>query len=347
VIRRVLRDVPGQLIERPWVDFGHNRSEALVLARPHTDYTLVIDADEILDAPAGYRWPELTADCISLAHHFDGNAMVYWRPSLVANRLPWRYEGVLHEYLEAPDIRTRENLVGPQVVIYPDGARSLGLTSEEKYGRDVKILEAAVAAEPDNARYQYYLARSYRDAARPDEALPAFTRRAEMGGFAEEVWDSLHAIARLLEQRNADADTVIGAYLRAWESRPTRAEPLANLARYCRLAERFVLGRTFAGLALEIPVPDDLLWVEHDVYAWRSLDEFAVSSYWTGHYAESAQACSDLLAGDRLPADQRARVEANLEFAREKLPGAYAFVPRPGARAPAGRRRGRRKPVCT
>ena len=163
--------------------------------------------------------------------------------------------------------------------------------------------------------------------------MAAFARRAEMGGFAEEVWDSLYAVAGLHEELHADPDTVIAAYLRAWENRPSRAEPLAKLARYCRLTDRFLLGRTFSKLALDVPVPDDLLWVEHDVYRWRILDEFAVSSYWTGHYAESARACEELLSEGHLPEDQRPRIEANLEFARDKLPRAYAFVPRPGARA--------------
>lgn len=41
--------IPGKLYERPWVDFGHNRSELLELARPEADYSLMIDADEILE----------------------------------------------------------------------------------------------------------------------------------------------------------------------------------------------------------------------------------------------------------------------------------------------------------
>ena len=56
VIRNFLRDIPGTLHERPWVDFSHNRNEALELARPTADYLLFIDADETLAMPAGFRW---------------------------------------------------------------------------------------------------------------------------------------------------------------------------------------------------------------------------------------------------------------------------------------------------
>ena len=38
IIREYLRDVPGELHERPWRDFASNRSEALQLARDRADY---------------------------------------------------------------------------------------------------------------------------------------------------------------------------------------------------------------------------------------------------------------------------------------------------------------------
>ncbi len=38
--------IPGELYERPWRNFGHNRTEALHLAQGHGDYIWAIDADE-------------------------------------------------------------------------------------------------------------------------------------------------------------------------------------------------------------------------------------------------------------------------------------------------------------
>lgn len=53
LVREVMADLPGSLVERPWVDFGHNRSEALALARPRAAFSLVIDADDELLIPPG------------------------------------------------------------------------------------------------------------------------------------------------------------------------------------------------------------------------------------------------------------------------------------------------------
>jgi hypothetical protein len=53
--REHLKDLPGELHERPWRDFAYNRSEALTLARPHGDYTLIIDADDVLEFGEEFR----------------------------------------------------------------------------------------------------------------------------------------------------------------------------------------------------------------------------------------------------------------------------------------------------
>src|SRR5690606_29876074 len=40
--------IPGELVERPWVNFGHNRTEAFELCRGRADYAFVHDADDAL-----------------------------------------------------------------------------------------------------------------------------------------------------------------------------------------------------------------------------------------------------------------------------------------------------------
>lgn len=316
LVRKLMADLPGELIERPWIDFGHNRTEALEAARPRADYTFVIDADEVLDAPA-VGWPALTGDSAMLNVRMGGRT--YRRTSLVANRLPWRYVGVLHEYLAADGAAPGQMLDHPSVIVHQDGARGRGLSAVEKYARDVETLRAALVVEPDNARYQFYLARSLVSAGRSGEALGAFRRRAEMVGFAEETFDSLLDIGRLLEGAGEKFDTVHRAYLAAWEYRPRRAEPLYELARYARLQKRFALARMAAWQAMAIPRPNDLLWVQDDVYTWRARDEYSIAAYWSGDREECRRVCAQLLDGDQVPAQERERVLANLAHAEKAL----------------------------
>src|SRR5438445_9209653 len=72
IVRRVMADLPGELIERPWVDFSTNRNEALELARKHGDYALIIDADEVLEADTGFAWGKLDAIGYSLELIYGG-----------------------------------------------------------------------------------------------------------------------------------------------------------------------------------------------------------------------------------------------------------------------------------
>ena len=80
LIRRVMAEIPGLLVERPWVDFAFNRNEALSLARTRADYTLLIDADDDLIAPPDFVMPELR-DIGYLFEIVDDDTH-YWRSQL-------------------------------------------------------------------------------------------------------------------------------------------------------------------------------------------------------------------------------------------------------------------------
>lgn len=317
VIRAYLQDLPGMLYERPWKNFGHNRSEALALARGKADYILVIDADEELLVPPGFVLPTLSADAYHVLHDVDG--VLYWRMGIISDRLKWRYVGVLHEYLTSDSPHAVVNLLGPRVLSHRDGGRSADQSITEKYARDAKILEQALLEEPNNSRHVFYLAQSYRDSGQLEKALDAYARRATMGGWAEEVWYSLHEVARLKERLNHSADAVLTAYLQAYQNRPRRAEPLCNLARYYREHQEYHLALLFARHALTIPKPDEVLFLDPSTYDWRCLDEYAVASYWVGQYQEAARACQELLGSGKLPEAQRQRVLENLHYANAKL----------------------------
>jgi glycosyltransferase involved in cell wall biosynthesis len=308
VIREFLKEVPGELFERPWRDFAYNRTEAIELARNRGDYLLFIDADDVFELPAGFRMPELDADAYDMTIDYAG--MSYRRATLVRAALPWRWEGVVHEYLECGSPYRRKAL---------DGGRSR-VSESQKYRRDAEVLERALLAEPQNARYVFYLAQSYRDCGEPEQSLAAYRRRAAMGGFDEEVFCALLESARLLRCMGRDAAEVTQAFLKAYNHRPSRAEPLGELALYYREnGAQWPLCLLFAEKAMQIPMPDDVLFVGRDWYEWRCRDEYSIAAYWMGEYDKSRLACEQLLGGGKLPAEQRPRVLENLRFAKEKL----------------------------
>jgi len=307
IIREHFGDIPGELHERPWRDFGHNRTEALDLARGKGDYILVMDADNVFHVPDGFAFDGLAADGYLIAHRYAGTS--YELPALLSDRIRWRYQGVLHEYVTADVPHRFESLAGPWVEQRHEGARS---RDPETYRKDAAILEAALANEPGNARYAFYLAQSLRDAGEPARARDAYRRRATMDGWAEERWYSLFQAALLDERLGEPASTVQHAYLTAFGAHSSRAEPLVELARFHRQRNEWPLAHLFARHAAALPRPREGLFVDEACYAWRALDELAISAWYVGAYEEGRRATERLLAECRFPAAERARIEANL-----------------------------------
>lgn len=90
--------IPGELHERPWVDFGHNRTESLEYSKGKSDYRLVIDADDVLAVEEGHNpFQNLTKDCYKIKIRL--NSLAYYRTQLVRGDQDWKYVGVLHEYI--------------------------------------------------------------------------------------------------------------------------------------------------------------------------------------------------------------------------------------------------------
>ena len=319
IIRKFMADLPGELIERPWVDFATNRNQALELAARHGDYALIVDADDVLEADSGFAWSQLDAPGYML-EIVDTARTHYWRMALPRMGAGWVWRGVLHEALvSAAEPAATPHLAGLRILrIYNDGARSQ-LPAAEKFDRDAEVLRRALKDEPDNARYAFYLAQSLRDAGRTGEALRAYEKRVAMAGWAEEVYFSMFQVAVLKERLAAAYADVVAAYLDAFDFRPSRAEALCELARFCRLNKRHAAAREFARIAAASPLPGDLLFIDRSVYDWRARDELAIAEYWCGNYAESARLCRELLADLRLPESERARMQSNLDFSLPHL----------------------------
>ncbi|HEY2514865.1 MAG TPA: glycosyltransferase [Polyangiaceae bacterium] len=313
IIRSVLKDVPGELHERPWKDFGHNRSEAIELARGKADFLFVIDADDALIVPPRYTFPKLTKDSYQILVQDAGTS--YWRTHFFRSDLDFHYTGVLHEVLVATEKRSQARLSGLVYQRTGGGSRS---ADPNKFRKDAAVLEAALEKEPTNARYAFYLAQSWRDAGELEKAAAAYEKRAGMGGWEEEVYFSLHELGKIYGKLGRDDEVIMQAYLKAFERRPTRAEPLCDLAALLREHGRPVAAYPFARAAAEIPRPDDILFVDDSVYAWRAQDEYAVSAYWAGRYKEGMAVNQRLLSGTALPEKERARVQKNMAFCREK-----------------------------
>lgn len=309
IIRREMDrlGIPGELHERPWQDFGTNRTEAMKLAQGHCDYIWVMDADDVLVGTPDFRG--LTDDAYLM---LIDDGVLYWRRQVFRDGVPWRYQGVLHE-LAVCDVPTSERRMNGdfRVLSRRIGGRNL---DPNKYRRDAEILLAEAERHPDDPRTVFYLAQSYFCYGDWENSRKWDERRAAMGGWDEEVYYSSFRAAEAMANNGEPWPEVQDAYLRAWNLRPSRAEALHALARHHRTAGRYALGHLFAERAASLPLPNDVLFVNGSVHAWRALDEQAVCASWIGRPAEAFRISRLLMAHPDVPDDDRTRMSANRDL---------------------------------
>jgi glycosyltransferase involved in cell wall biosynthesis len=316
--------IPGELHERPWRDFGHNRSEALTLAQGRGAYIWVIDADDTVVGTPDFTG--LSADVYQLRISDSASDCTYWRRQLFRDGMAWHYVGVVHEYPHCEGAYVEARLDGDYYI----ESRRLGRRNldPQKYLRDAELLLAEVERNPDDGRSVFYLSQSYFDLGDFANARRWAARRAEMGGWDEETYYALFRVAESMSRLGEPWPEVQDAYLRAWEFRPTRAEALHAIGSRYRENQRYSLGHLFAKRAAEIAFPDqDTLFVGADVYHWRAADDQAVCAFWIGEHEESFTLCRRLLARSDIPDDDRQRIASNRDFAAKTMIEAASTYP--------------------
>jgi glycosyltransferase involved in cell wall biosynthesis len=328
--QRVIRDwldkrgIAGEVFDEPWRDFAYNRSVGLARLRrkAEVDYAFVMDADDVLlydpDFDPVIFKSILTADIYNIS--IIEGSVHYARPLIFRNRLEFCFRGVIHEFLQRPpgDL-VSETAAGLRLRSYREGARS---RDPNKYRNDALLLGKALEMERDpfmRSRYTFYLGQSWRDFGDHEKALNAYLKRTELGFWDEEIFLSWYYAANLKERLSHPGFEIVGMFLRAYETCPWRAESLHGAARYSRATGQFHQGYMLARHAVDIPQPPAGLFVESWIYEYGLLDELAVNAYWVGRHRECLEVCERLLIEAKFPGDMRERVEANANFARDKL----------------------------
>lgn len=314
------RNIPGELHERPWVDFGTNRSEALKLCDGKADYAWMIDADDKLEGTL--VWPEyrnLHHDCYLLKR--NSTQLRSWRRQVFRAGIGWEYRDVIHEYAYLDRPFSAGRIEGDYFVLARTiGCRGAGLTAREKYLRDADVLLAELKKDPTNARHQFYLGQSYFDAQELGLALDAFQTRVKMGGWHEEVYQSFMFLSYIASRLELAPELFVSFLMRAWNANPARAEPLVMLSRHHRARNELCLAYIFARQAATLPVPSqDFMFINMEAYTWQALDELAATAHAVGDFVSGAHACEMLLHGTALPPSEIQRVKHNYKIYLDRV----------------------------
>lgn len=319
----IVNNIPGEVIAENWKNFAYNRTFALEKLREKEfiDYALMIDADEILVFEENFETSifksNLCSDIYDITTNMGG--FTYNRPTLTSNKIKFRYEGVVHEFLAMDNGGSRSKANGFYNYPIQDGDRS---RSENKFLKDAEALEEALKDDISDwfrSRYTFYLAQCYRDGGKPHLALENYLKRSEQGFWNEEVFISLYSAGNLMRDMNYDSNIIIQTWMMAYEKAPHRAESLWAIMQYCRIKGFNQQGYIIGKHALNIKYPDNSLFVEKWIYDYGIMDEFSILSYWVGNYEESKIMCERLLSENKIPHHYQDRILSNMNFSIQRI----------------------------
>jgi len=263
--------IPGELLKHKWKNFGHNRSMAIKSAKGLSNYSLLLDADFIFNIKDKNFKEDLKADVYQIRY---SGGLDYRQSLLVNSNLDWNYVGVTHEYLSCPNMKSPENLDAFCIDHKCDGG-----SRSDKFTRDIELLRKGLEEEPNNSRYMFYLAQSYKDVAQYTEAIIYYNLRVKKGGWCEETYFSLFQIGNCKKLRGDNFNDYKDDLWKAYLFRPSRLEALYELVKHCRLLDMAELGFYYGMHAINNEYPKDILFISKAIHEWMLFDELAICAY--------------------------------------------------------------------
>lgn len=310
----ILSGLPGKITKEAWQDFSTNRNKSLELARKQNcDYILTIDADETLKI--NNRRKEFFGDGYHVKINFGQTT--FYTPHLIKSTADWKYWGVVHEYIACSNkkVVVQETIDDIEINSFGDSNRNkLG----DKHLRDIKLLLKGLEEEPNNARYTFYLAESYKFTKQYSKAIEWYKKRFDISDFFPERFLSMLYSARCFEIQGEEVEA-IRYYLKAatmWN----RPEPYYSLARIHFNNGDKELHRLFSKKAYLSSLQKPTVWtmfVEQDIWDWRAADDYAFTLFEQGQYSDALKLYKEVRK--QIPHTEEERVHEAIEICLEKL----------------------------
>ncbi|MDR3624476.1 MAG: glycosyltransferase [Chlamydiales bacterium] len=311
IICQCMKNKPGELHERSWVNFEYNRNEALDLARDKADYILFIDADQRLEFEPTFNEATLEDPYYYVTTEEPGG-LTSKHILLVDASYPWHWTGSVHESIscEGMVLDFQRSMNGVKLINVQDGCHA---SDPNRHLKDAETLEIEVRKNPTDSHAVFCLAQCYLNANQKILALKYYERRVQMEGSLDEKWYSLYTVARLHDEMGFPSDVITKEYCQAFQQRPIRAEPLGLLALHHLQRGNFILAYALAVQALGIKKPQDGYFVEDWFYEYGSLCIYADSARCLGAKEQALKAYQHVLKRECLPEGVRSKIKKTVE----------------------------------
>jgi tetratricopeptide (TPR) repeat protein len=273
------RNIPGRIVYEPFKNFCHNRTIAIKSCVGMSDYILLLDADMILVNNNNFDKSKLNLDYYFILQGSD--AFYYKNVRIVKNNGLFSYTGVTHEHLVTPANSISANIEKNELFINDIGD---GGAKGDKFERDIKLLTQGIIDEPNNCRYYFYLANSYKDNGKYNEAIEFYKKRITLGGWDQELWQSNYKIGQSFQALGNMAEAIF-YWLEAYQIIPERIENIYQIIKYYRVIGKQKLALEFYNIAKKVIDrklnKDDYLFLENDIYTYKCAYEYFIVAYYS------------------------------------------------------------------
>lgn len=292
------KNIPGFIVYHEWKNFGYNRTLALLDAQKseyNFDYILLLDADMKLVIGQNFTKKILMDDVYTIQ---QGNACIgYYNVRLIKKSLEVKCVSPTHEYYDIITKNYTQKSVPPELLRIDDIGD--GGAKQDKFERDIRLLKEGIKEEPNNSRYHFYLAQSYKCINDYENAIKYYQKRIELGAWQEEIWYSYFEIGNMYNTMN-EHDKAIYNYLMAYNVNPERVENIYEIAKIYRLKTKYNLANYFANMGRNIIKSDKLvensvLFKQPQVYTYLLDYEKSIDAYYVGELDEGLKISNTLI----------------------------------------------------
>jgi tetratricopeptide (TPR) repeat protein len=258
---------PFKVSVEPFKNFGYNRTISFKKAQElctelewdaSKTYAMTVDADMIIKPAPEFKNFEMTVPGYTVIQ--QNGSLKYHNNRFHQCAYDWKCVGATHEYWSGDPTSKI-----PYEVFYIDDVNDGGCKSD-KFERDIRLLTEDLNEDPKNGRTYFYLAQSYKDSGKFEEAIKHYKKRIEVGGWYEEVWQAHYQIAKCYECLKQPEEMEAWA-LKAFKFHPHRAEPIFFLVQYFKDRYEHFKAYQYYLKGKDIPFPkNDVLFIEYSIY---------------------------------------------------------------------------------
>jgi tetratricopeptide (TPR) repeat protein len=306
-----LADLPGELIEEPWVNFGVNRSSLVSRFPAGAEFALLLDADQILtvDSISELREeldasPEVDAFMVAVKE----TKLSYLMPYLVRNGKDYIYVGATHEYLTAKQNIKRAPIHSISIKHVGDGG-----SKSDKFERDVALLTQEIVSGADTPRNHFYLGQSFECLKRLPEAVKQYQIVSERSGWDEEKYIARLRLARISLGANQTQEA-LRFFLLAIDACPDRREARYEAAKIYAAAKQHAAALAILRDRDAFEQKQRILFLEPWLERWTYDNEIGVHLWRLGNIAAAKPIFEEILTRTDLPPEGKKLVEKNLGY---------------------------------